>query len=94
MRHVSTPFTLSELAEYVKVSPEYLSSSFHTWTGKTITEYTRDQRIEAAKILLKEKNYTLAEISSLFCFNSQSYFTKVFARKVGVTPRKYQETEL
>lgn len=82
---------ISELAQYTALNPSYLSRLFRKETGITITEYIQIRKIETAKNMLKYSNYLPSQIATILAFPSQSYFIEVFKKKVGMTPKKYQD---
>lgn len=82
---------LSQVAEYVQLSPSYFSSLFHQTVGVSFREQLCRIRVEESKRLLLNKQYTLADIAISMGFPDQSYYCKVFKRIVGVTPGKYRE---
>ena len=83
--------TLDELAENVGLSPSYLSRLFHKEVGVTISRYITQKRIEAAENLLKYSDYSCIEISNYLCFNSESYFIRIFKSCTKLTPKEYRE---
>lgn len=85
-----TRITVETLAEHTGLNPSYLSRLFKKETGQTISGYIRDKKIETACNMLTYSEFTPAEISSILCFPSQSYFTEIFRKKTGLTPKKYQ----
>lgn len=85
--------SLTEISDYVFLSKSYLSTTFKEEMGLSITDYINKFRIEKSKALLTESEMTLIEIA-LFCgFEDQSYFTKIFKKVTGVSPKKYRETK-
>jgi AraC-like DNA-binding protein len=46
--------------------------------------------VEKASKMLLETNFTLSEISSLCCFEDQSWFSKIFKSFTGISPGKYR----
>ncbi len=88
--HLHEKVTIGVLAEYVKLNPNYLSGLFKKETGQNISEYITLRRMEAAKNMLLYSDTSYAEISSILAFNSQSYFTKIFHRTYGFTPKEYR----
>jgi YSIRK-targeted surface antigen transcriptional regulator len=91
VRHLYTDFAHEDIAEYVHLSPKYLSVLFKKEVGMSLTDYIRLKRIEEAKKLLKHSQTPIPEICSYLNFYDQSYFTKVFKKLVGVTPKQYRE---
>ena len=82
---------LSQVAEYVQLSPSYFSSLFHQTVGVSFREQLCRIRVEESKRLLLNKQYTLADIAISMGFPDQSYYCKVFKRIVGITPGKFRE---
>lgn len=86
-----TRITLDTLADHVGLNPSYLSRLFKTETGQTISSYISDKKVETACNMLIYSEYSPAEIATILCFPNQSYFTDVFRKKTGMTPKKYQQ---
>lgn len=80
---------LQKVAEYAALSPIHFHNCFQSATGQTLREYVEDQRIKKAILLLTTTNHSLTEIAYECGFSSQSYFSYVFKRKFGKTPREY-----
>ena len=51
-------------------------------------------KIETAKNMLLHSSYSAAEIASILAFSDQSYFTEVFKKQTGLTPKRYQSLNL
>ena len=81
----------------VPMSPNSSSPMFrlNAWgqTGQTIQKYLRDIRLSEAKLLLRQTDYSYAAISHMTGFSSQSYFTNIFRRNVGLTPKAFRESD-
>ncbi len=84
--------TLDEIAEHVSLSRSYLSRIFKEETGESLSAYVNKVRIDKAKLMLLDKDCALVDVVSLCGFEDQSYFTKVFKRLVGVSPKRYRES--
>jgi AraC-like DNA-binding protein len=68
-----------------------LSFLFKKEVGITVSEYIQQTKIDEVKKLLAYSKTPISEICSLLNFNDQSYFTKVFKKVVGITPKQYRE---
>lgn len=79
------------LAEMVNLTPAYLCVLFKQATGKTINEYLTQERLNQAKNLLTHSNIHLYDICYRVGYFSPSYFSRMFKKYVGVTPREYRE---
>ncbi|WP_202077753.1 helix-turn-helix transcriptional regulator [Caldalkalibacillus salinus] len=82
--------SLNELAQHVNLNPSYLSQLFQRETGVTISVYIQQERVKEAQKLLRLTNQSLADICTWLQFHDQSYFTKVFKKYTGDTPRRYK----
>lgn len=90
-RHLNNSICVEEIAEYVRRNPDYLSSLFKKETGKTLSVYIMESKLRAAENMLRDSEYSCAEISAAFAFSSQSYFTKKFRQYTGETPKRFRE---
>ena len=81
---------LWELAELAGMSPHYFCELFKASTGLTAYQYVLQCRIERAKRYLRNPQLSVGDAGVAAGFSDQSHFTKVFHRKVGVTPMKYR----
>ncbi len=84
--------SLDEIAEHVSLSKSYLSRIFKEETGESLSSYINKVRIDKAKLMLLDNGCPLVDVASLCGFEDQSYFTKVFKRLVGVSPKRYRES--
>lgn len=88
--HLHYQITISELAAYVGLSKNYLCALFKQETGETITEFIHKKRITEAKSLLRYSEYSISEISQYLGFCSQSHFTHIFRKYIGMTPMRFR----
>ncbi|WP_141267857.1 helix-turn-helix transcriptional regulator [Enterocloster clostridioformis] len=88
--HIHYRITIKELAEYLNLSPSYLSKLFHKEMGLPVSQYITDLKIEKAKNLLRYSAYRIVDIAAYLSFSSQSHFIHVFQKRTGLTPHKYQ----
>ena len=89
--HLYEDITLLQLSKEVNLNSNYLSEKFAKEVGIPIVQYIQNERIKEAKNLLILSDHTLSEISELLNFGAQSYFSTVFKRVVGISPKKYRE---
>ena len=92
--HLHTKITLANLSELTGLNSSYLSRLFHKETGMTVSDYIQQTKIETAKNMLLHSSYSAAEIASILAFSDQSYFTEVFKKQTGLTPKRYQSLNL
>jgi AraC family transcriptional regulator len=90
--HLAYDFTLEDVARHCGMSRAAFARAFRKRLGMTPFEWVRSQRVERAKLLLLDKDLSLADIAAECGFADQSHFTRVFTRLVGVGPRAWQHT--
>lgn len=83
-------FTLDDVARNAYLSRSHLSNVFKAETGRTLSAYINEARIEKSKALLGETSLPLLDIALRCGFEDQSYFSKVFKAMVGVAPKEYR----
>lgn len=83
---------IANVAAEIGVSPNHLSCIFKQKTGKGFAKYLTELRIEKAKELLKNTEFTNAEISEKVGYSNPNYFSTVFHRTVGMTAKEYRES--
>ncbi len=94
IRYISQNFsknlTLDMVAQQVHLNAAYFSTLFKQSTGSSFKEYLNMVRIEESKRLLSSTDYSIIDISLATGFEDQSYFSKVFKKYTGLTPRQYR----
>ncbi len=88
--HITEPITLSEVAHLVRRTPNYVNSVFKSYTGKAVKEYLIDVRISRAKELLSSTNLQIKKIAFECGFRDQLYFSRLFSKKVGLSPQMFR----
>lgn len=83
---------LTTVATQVHLHTSYLSQLFKRETGTNICNYITDFRLCAAKRELRGGRAKVASIAENVGFNDYHYFSQVFSRRVGMSPRKYRLT--
>ena len=82
--------TLNMVASHVGISPSYFSTIFRQETGNSFTEYLTEIRMEKAKELLRCTNKRTGEISFDIGYRDSHYFSYIFKKTQGVTPKEYR----
>lgn len=84
--------TLGDVASHTNLSSSHFSTVFSQSVGKTFVEYLTEQRLNEAKLLLKETDWKLSSIALEIGYNDPNYFSYIFKRKEGVSPKEYRKT--
>ncbi|MDE7363049.1 MAG: AraC family transcriptional regulator [Oscillospiraceae bacterium] len=89
--HLHERLVVSDIAEELGLSVQYLSKLFHAETGVTLNRYILKKRIDAACQMLKYSDYEAVDIGSFLSFSSHSHFIQKFKQETGLTPKQYRE---
>lgn len=84
--------TLSALATMQNISPSYLSALFKQEVGETLTEYVNGKRIKRAMQLLETTKMQVQTIAQNCGILDVHYFSKIFKKTTGMTPKEYRES--
>jgi AraC-like DNA-binding protein/mannose-6-phosphate isomerase-like protein (cupin superfamily) len=91
--HFKEALTLEQLAEEGHMNKFYLSHAFKREYGVSPINYMISRRIEESKYLLAETDLALSQIAQLLGFSSLSYFSQVFHRTQGTSPKEYRQQQ-
>lgn len=86
----SENITLDSLAALTHMNKYYLAHAFTKYTGISPINYLLQKRIQEGKSLLESTAYSIAQISSMLGFSSQSYFSQAFKKATGKTPIQHR----
>lgn len=90
--HYAEPLSLETLAHANAVSTSYLSTLFHKETGKTITTFINETRVNSSILLLNTTNLSISEIAAQCGFTDANYYTRTFKKIKGTTPMAYRKS--
>lgn len=82
--------TLSDISQEVQLSKSYLNTIFKTQTGKSPVEFFIHLKMQEACKLLKSGQMYVYEAAAALGYEDQYYFSRIFKKVVGVSPRDYQ----
>ena len=84
-----TQLSATDICEKLSYSKAYLSKIFKAYCGYSMGEYLILLKIEKAKQLIREKEFNFTQISDMLAFSNPLYFSRVFRRVTGMSPREY-----
>jgi AraC family transcriptional regulator len=88
--HLNQDIKLADLAELIGMSQFHFSHQFKQASGTSPHQYLLQQRIEQAKLLLKQSDRSIVDIALECGFNSHSHLSKTFRQLTGITPKAYR----
>ena len=90
-KNLHTSLSMDALAATMNYNKSYLFRQFKASTGQTIMAYFTALKIEEAQKALLQTDMSVAQISSLYAFDTPNYFSKVFKKKTGMSPLTYKK---
>lgn len=90
---LSAELNLSGIANHLNVNSSYLSALFKKETGSTITEYIINHRVSHAINLLESTRLQIQTVAQLCGFEDVHYFSRIFKKVTGRTPRQYRQSD-
>ena len=83
--------TLEAAAEALNMNKDYLGKQIKAKTGQNFKSLYHGVQIAYAKILLKNDNYKVYEISEMLGYTSADYFASLFKKVTGLSPAAYKK---
>ena len=83
--------SLLSTAQHVGMSAAYFSTVFSQTTGQSFISFLTGLRMERARQLLTETDMRLTDIAMEIGYNEPNYFSHVFRKTVGMTPKEYRQ---
>ncbi len=85
------PLTLDQLSNQAMMSKNSFMQLFKKHTGKSPIQYLLDFRIKIAQGFLLETTKSIGEISNSVGFENPLYFSTLFKKKIGLSPKLCRE---
>lgn len=82
--------SLESLADYLKLSPYYVSKIFKEYSGHNYIDFLTEYRIEKAKKLMTDPSKSMKEIAYDVGYHDPNYFSRVFKKVAGYSPSDYK----
>lgn len=92
--HIEERLTLNDVAAVFGLSPNYLSALFRKNCQIGFSEYITQKKISRAKALLLQEDLKIYEVAEQLGFESAFYFSKVFKKVEGISPREYVQNHI
>lgn len=85
---------ISSLADQLDCTPAYLSTVFRQTVGVNLSVYITTLRIDYAKKLLSDMNYSISDVAQVVGYADSHYFAKLFKKKTGFTPSEFRNVSI
>ena len=84
---------LQDLADQVHLSREVCCRLFKKMTGKTITGYLEEYRVNKSFSLVQSGQYSMTQITEMVGFSNPSRFASAFRKRFGCNPGEYNSVK-
>ncbi len=89
--NISHSFEIDEIARKIDIPRRSLETRFRRRLGCSMLDVVQDARLERARALLLETDYSIVEIAEKCGFLNENYLATVFRRRLGVSPRQFRK---
>ncbi|AOR65399.1 transcriptional regulator MelR [Pectobacterium wasabiae] len=89
--HCDRMLTVNDIAEHVKLNPNYAMGIFQRVMQLTMKQYITAMRINHVRALLSDTDKTILDIATIAGFRSSSRFYSTFNKYVGMPPQQYRK---
>ena len=90
--HFRESLTLDHLAEVVHINKYHMVHSFTKAYGVSPINYLLSLRLQESKYLLQSTDHSMSQIAQMVGFSSPCYFSQVFHKAMGMSPRDYRNS--
>lgn len=90
-KNYSKDLNMAVVSNYISMNYSLFSLNFKEYTGMNFVNYLKKIRIEEAKILLKETDDKIIDISQAVGYENEKHFMKIFKKICGVSPTVYRK---
>lgn len=91
-RNFSHEIHVGDIARFIHIHPAYLQRLFKKECGVSVVDYLTEVRMQKAYDLLVRTNMSILDIAGSVGINSQQYFTRLFKKTVGMTPKALRDS--
>lgn len=92
-KHYNNPIGLDDMVEASGLSKYHFTRLFHGTNSMTPLKYLTKIRMDKAIELLRQSDLPIEEIASQVGYSNGNYFSKVFHKKVGMTPGQFRQSK-
>lgn len=82
--------TVEAVTQEMGYTRQYVSGRFHRTTGRLLSHFLKEKRLEKAAKLLKRGNQRITQIARRCGFESENYFRQQFRSRFGMSPRQFR----
>lgn len=92
--HYTEKITLTLLSQTARCSVQTLINKFRIYYGKTPVQYITELRMNKAKELLINTDFSVSQISEICGYDNVYYFSNTFKKLTGISPLKFRQSSI
>ena len=82
--------TVEAVTRELGYTRQYISGRFHRMTGRLLSHFLKEKRLEKAARLLRNGNLRVSQIARRCGFDSENYVRQQFRQRYGMSPRQFR----
>ena len=91
--NVRNPIKINDMSSFIGKSPSQITKDFKNEFKISPYEYLIERKISLAKNLLNGTGLTVRQIALLLSFADEYYFSNVFKKRTGISPKFYRKNQ-
>ena len=88
--HYAEDVNFNDVASEFFITPNYLYRRFKEKKNKSVMQYLEEIRMKKAKELLKNTTLSVTEVAARTGYGDPNYFSRIFKKTCGKTPREFR----
>lgn len=92
--HLSDDLSIAALCKHFSMTRANLYEQFGAYCSQGIAAFIREKRLTKSRELMQESSMSITEIATLVGYPDYNYFSKVFRRQYGISPRNFRKSKL
>jgi AraC family transcriptional activator of pobA len=93
-RRLAEPLSLRDVAHELGMTPGHLTTVVRRRTGRTVQEWIIERRMAEARSLLSDTELSVSEIARRVGMSDPGYFSRLFRRTHGTSPRQWRSRRM
>ncbi|WP_312423197.1 AraC family transcriptional regulator [Epilithonimonas sp.] len=89
--NINEDLSIKKLSRMSGLNPKKLQNGFKYLFATSINEFITNKRLEKAQMLLQNNEYRVRDVVSAIGLESNSYFSKIYKERYGITPKIYKK---
>ena len=90
--HLTEDISISDVARHINYSESYFGYAFKKKYKISVSQYIRELKLTKSKDLLKNTSFSIAGVASCVGFYDPNYFSALFKKHFGISPKEYRKT--